>query len=72
MAFNYSGTKCPKCGNATFEMVEDAPTNSEFKFNYIRCYDCKTFLTAEPFYDIYSRLQAMDVEIKEIKRKTGA
>ena len=46
---NYSGTKCPKCENKSFELKEDTPTNSNFKFMYLRCSSCKTIITAVDF-----------------------
>jgi len=48
---NSTGTKCPKCENKQFELVEDYPTNSSFKMFYIRCSSCKTFLQALPYND---------------------
>jgi predicted nucleic-acid-binding Zn-ribbon protein len=48
---NTSGTKCPKCENSNFELSEDFPTESAFRFYYIRCSSCKTFLQALPFHD---------------------
>lgn len=54
---NYSGTKCPKCENTTFEVVEDAPFNSKFIVNYIRCMSCKSLITVVPYYDINTQLK---------------
>lgn len=48
---NSSGTKCPKCENKQFELIEDYPTNSEYKMFYMRCSSCKTFLQALPYED---------------------
>ena len=48
---NYSGTKCPNCSKTEFELVEDTPSNSNgaeaiYKYYYLRCLSCKTFLAA--------------------------
>lgn len=43
---NYSDTKCPKCGQTHFELVEDTPKESLQKFYYLRCDSCKSFLAA--------------------------
>lgn len=43
---NYSFSKCPKCEKSFFELIEDTPTNSNFKFMYLRCSSCKTIITA--------------------------
>ncbi len=53
---NYSGSKCPSCENKTFEMVEDAPYGSNYKFMYVRCMKCKTLITIVPYFDINARL----------------
>ena len=39
---NYSGTKCPKCENTSFEEVTDSPLKSLIMINFIRCTSCKT------------------------------
>ena len=39
---NYSGTKCPKCQNTSFEEVTDSPLKSLIMINFIRCASCKT------------------------------
>ena len=39
---NYSGTKCPKCENTSFEEVTDSPSKSLIMINFIRCVSCKT------------------------------
>lgn len=61
---NYSGTKCPKCGITSFEVVEDKPTKSNFKFNYIRCSSCKTFLSALEHYNIGNTLNRLAIALK--------
>lgn len=39
---NYSGTKCPKCENTSFEEVRESPSKSLIMINFIRCISCKT------------------------------
>ena len=66
---NYSGTKCPKCENTTFELVEDTPSKSEFKFQYLRCSSCKTFITTEQYLNTNAILQDLEKSINNIKKK---
>lgn len=54
---NYSGTKCPKCEKTSFEMVEGAPTNSTYKYFYIRCSSCKTFLSVVEYLPFAERVE---------------
>lgn len=39
---NYSGTKCPKCENTSFEEVKESPLKSLIMVSIIRCVSCKT------------------------------
>ncbi|HEV3223283.1 MAG TPA: hypothetical protein VGZ90_10405 [Puia sp.] len=66
---NYSRTKCPKCELMIFEVVEDIPNDSAgglpaYKYCYLRCSNCKTFLAAFDFAPI-GKL------ITEIAKKNG-
>lgn len=61
---NYSGTRCPKCENTSFEMVEDTPTKSEFKLNYIRCSSCKTFISVLEHFNIGNTLNRLAIALK--------
>jgi len=56
---NYSFSKCPKCEQTGFELVEDTPYKSEYKMWYLRCMSCKTLVTALEYYDINSRLEKL-------------
>lgn len=49
---NYSNSRCPNCQNTKFEMVEDSPSGSKFKFNYVRCSYCKTLVGVLDHYNI--------------------
>ena len=61
MAFsNSSGTKCPKCEMSDFEIVEDFPANATYKFYYIRCRSCQTFLQAIPFNDTNNKIDVLE------------
>ena len=48
---NYSGSKCPNCKISSFEVVEETPNNSQFKFNFIRCTSCKTVVGVLEFFN---------------------
>jgi len=68
---NQSQTKCPKCGNTYFELIEDYPTSSNYKFWYMRCSSCKTFLQAMPFLSTNSKIIKLQEDIDKIKIKLG-
>lgn len=56
---NYSGTKCPKCENTSFEVVNDTPTNSTFPMMYCRCNSCKTIISILESQNINSNLHRL-------------
>jgi hypothetical protein len=68
---NHSGTKCPKCDNSNFELVEDFPYKAAFKMYYIRCSSCQTFLQALPFHDTNALIDKLQADIDKIKQKLG-
>lgn len=68
---NSSGTKCPKCGEADFELVEDFPVHATYNFYYIRCRQCQTFLQAIPFFDTNSKIDTLQEDINDIKSNLG-
>ncbi len=68
---NYSGTKCPKCEKSIFDLVEDSPNNSNYKYFYLRCSSCKTFLHAFEFLPFAQQIELMNKDLKKIKSHLG-
>jgi formate dehydrogenase maturation protein FdhE len=66
---NTSRTKCVKCDSSDFELVEDFPSKSAFIMHYIRCYSCKTFLQAIPYFDTNHKIEILQEDIDKIKAK---
>jgi len=56
MTNNYSFSKCPKCESTRFEIVEDTPTNSNWKYFYVRCSSCKSVISVKEYFNIGSLL----------------
>ena len=59
MLENYSGTKCPKCENTSFEVVNDTPKDSNFKLMYVRCYSCKTLVSVLDFFNLGTQIKKL-------------
>lgn len=66
---NYSGTRCPKCEKTSFEVVDDAPSESTYRYSYLRCSSCKTFLAAFDFDPVGAIVAVIKADVKEIKKK---
>lgn len=43
---------CPKCGGHSFELVENSPSNSKFKFLFIQCSSCGCVVGTQEYYNI--------------------
>ncbi len=64
---NYSGSKCPKCENRSFETVLETPNKSNFKLQFIRCVSCKTVIGVSDYYNlgalIYKFAKKMNINL---------
>jgi len=45
-------SKCPKCENTKFEVVNEQPINSNFELRMVRCNECKTVIGVLDFYNV--------------------
>ena len=57
MANNYSGSKCPKSEQTSFETVIETPTNSKYKLQFVRCSFCKTIVSTKDYFNIGAMLE---------------
>ncbi len=71
---SYSGTKCPKCEHIGFELVIDEPMHSKWKYQYIRCSNCKSFLAVLPYNDTTTMIENLHNALADklgIKKPNG-
>ena len=61
MAFS----KCSKCDSTYFEVVENSPSNSNFKLFFVQCSRCGSVIGAMDYFNIGTR-------IKEVENKIDA
>lgn len=45
-------SKCPKCGSTSFELVENAPSGSDYRLNFVQCSQCGGVVGVLDFYSI--------------------
>jgi hypothetical protein len=55
---------CLKCGCHKFEVVENVPANSKFKFLFIQCSGCGGVVGVMDYYNVGQ-------EIQNLKKKFG-
>lgn len=55
---------CPKCGNHSFEMVENSPSNSRFKVLFIQCSACGCVVGTKEYYDIATLIKRLAQKLK--------
>jgi hypothetical protein len=56
-------SKCPKCENSSFEMVEQTPRGSAFKLMFIQCEACKSVAGVMDYYNIGSVIRELATKI---------
>jgi uncharacterized Zn finger protein len=47
-------SKCPSCGNTSFEIVENTPSKSAFKFHFIQCSKCGCVVGTHEYFNVGS------------------
>ena len=50
-----------------WELVTEEPQGSAFKVNFVRCAGCKVPIGALEYFNLHSKLEQMDKEIKALK-----
>jgi hypothetical protein len=45
-------TKCPKCENTEFEVVNETPVNSNYELMFIRCTKCQIVVGVLDSYNV--------------------
>lgn len=52
-------SKCIKCENTIFEMVEYSPLGSNFKYNFIQCNRCGGVIGAVEYFNVGADVQRL-------------
>ena len=50
---------CIKCGNTTFELKENEPLKSKFKYMFVQCTGCGGVVGVVDFFNIGAELQRL-------------
>ena len=62
-------SKCVKCDNTSFEMVENAPSGSRFKVMFIQCNRCGCVIGVTDYNNTSSELADITKKLNEFSTK---
>ncbi len=57
-------SKCPKCENTKFEVVNETPVNSNYELIFVRCTSCHSVVGTIDFYNIGSLIKKLADKLK--------
>ena len=63
-----ASSKCPSCGNYTFELKENEPRNSNYKMFFIQCTSCGSVISATDYYSAGVFLKKQEEKKKNIEK----
>ncbi len=66
-----SQSKCARCDNTTFEMIENTPEGSKFQLTFIQCVQCGTVIGVQSNENIPALLHFMKDMLVEMMQKQG-
>lgn len=64
-------SKCPKCGNSTFEFARETPKESAFYYMFIRCDACGAVVGVTDGYNLGEMLRQQREAIRKIALHAG-
>ena len=59
-----ASSTCIKCGNTRFEVKENSPTGSNFKFIFIQCSNCGGVVGVMDFYNTAQLIHDLAKKLK--------
>lgn len=59
-------SKCPSCEKTRFELKENSPTGSKFKFNFIQCSACGTVVGVADYFHIPTLIHGLQETVEKI------
>jgi len=57
-------SKCPKCENSEFEVVNETPVNSNYELIFVRCTNCHTVVGAIDYYNVGALIKKLALKLK--------
>jgi uncharacterized Zn finger protein len=57
-------SKCPKCENNEFEVVNETPVNSNYDLIFVRCFNCHTVIGVIDYYNVGTLIKKLANKLK--------
>ena len=57
-------SKCPKCENNEFEVVNETPLNSNYDLIFVRCLNCHTVVGVIDYYNVGTLIKKLANKLK--------
>lgn len=61
-------SKCPKCDNTFFELVENSPAKSKYKLSFVQCSRCGAVVGAMDYLNIGTVLNQVEEKLENIEK----
>lgn len=58
-----ASSRCIKCDNGTFEIVENTPRRSAFRLMFVQCSSCGAVVGVLDFYNIGERITELATKL---------
>lgn len=60
---------CIKCGRSSFEMVENSPHGSNFKYMFVQCTSCGSVIGFTDYHNTGSQLEDLTKKLEDLTKK---
>ena len=57
---------CVKCGNRSFEILENSPKGSNYKLMFVQCTSCGGVIGVMEYYNIGAKIEELEIKLKNI------
>jgi uncharacterized Zn finger protein len=62
-------SKCPSCGNTSFEAKELTPKNSNYRLMSVQCYSCGSVVSVMDLTNIGTETQQLKKKVNELEKQ---
>lgn len=59
-------SKCPKCENHYFEVIENSPSKSNYKLFFVQCSSCGCVISAMEYFNVGNKITEVENKINTL------